>query len=94
MDAAKEGDIAAVRIMDKVFMYLGKALAGICNVVNPECVLIGGGVSAAGEYLRLGVEKYFKIFAFAGIEDTPIRLATIGNQAGIAGAAYMIISGK
>lgn len=94
IDAAKEGDIAAVRIADKVFMYLGKALAGVCNVVNPECVLIGGGVSAAGEYLRVGVERYFKIFAFSGIEDTPIRLAAIGNQAGIAGAAYMIISEK
>ena len=94
LDAAKSGDMAAVRIMDKVFMYLGKALAGICNVVNPECVLIGGGVSAAGEYLRAGIEQYFKVFAFAGIEDTPIRLAVIGNQAGIAGAAYMIISDK
>lgn len=94
IDAAKDGDMAAVRITDKVFMYLGKALAGICNVVNPECVLIGGGVSAAGEYLRERVEQYFKVFAFAGIEDTPIRLATIGNQAGIAGAAYMIISDK
>ena len=94
IDAAKEGDMAALRITDKVFMYLGKALAGICNVINPECVLIGGGVSAAGEYLRVRVEQYFKIFAFAGIEDTPIRLATIGNQAGIAGAAYMIISEK
>lgn len=92
IDAAKEGDMAALRITDKVFMYLGKALAGVCNVINPECVLIGGGVSAAGEYLRVRVEQYFKIFAFAGIEDTPIRLATIGNQAGIAGAAYMIIS--
>ena len=94
LDASKAGDMAAVRITDKVFMYLGKALAGICNVVNPECVLIGGGVSAAGEYLRAAVERYFKVFAFAGIEDTPIRLATLGNQAGIAGAAYMIISDK
>ena len=94
LDAAKAGDMAAVRIMDKVLMYLGKALAGICNVINPECVLIGGGVSAAGEYLRAGIEQYFKVFAFAGIEDTPIRLAVIGNQAGIAGAAYMIISDK
>lgn len=92
LDAAKNGDMAAVRITDKVFMYLGKALAGICDVVNPECVLIGGGVSAAGEYLRAKVESYFKVYAFAGTEDTPIRLATLGNQAGIAGAAYMVIS--
>ena len=92
LDAAKDGDMAAVRIMDKVFMYLGKAFAVISDVVNPECMLIGGGVSAAGEYLRAGIEKYFKVYVFAGSEDTPIRLATLGNQAGIAGAAYMIIS--
>lgn len=94
LDAAKDGDMAAVRIMDKVFMYLGKAFAVISDVVNPECMLIGGGVSAAGEYLRAGIEKYFKVYVFAGSEDTPIRLATMGNQAGIAGAAYMIISEK
>lgn len=94
LDAAKKGDVAAEQIMNKIFMYLGKAIAGICNVVNPECVLIGGGVSAAGEYLRAGVEQYFRVYAFPGIADTPIRLAMIGNQAGIAGAAYMIISGK
>ena len=86
--------MAAVRIMDKVLMYLGKAFAVISDVVNPECMLIGGGVSAAGEYLRAGIEKYFKVYVFAGSEDTPIRLATLGNQAGIAGAAYMIISDK
>ncbi len=94
LDAAKDGDMAAVRIMDKVFMYLGKAFAVISDVVNPECLLIGGGVSAAGEYLRAGIQKYFKVYVFAGSEDTPIRLATLGNQAGIAGAAYMIISEK
>lgn len=94
LDAAKAGDAAAEHLMDKIFMYLGKAIANICNIINPECVLIGGGVSAAGEYLRKNVEKYFKAYAFPGIEDTPIRLAVIGNQAGIAGAAYMIISEK
>lgn len=92
IDAAKNGDVAAEKIADKVFMYLGKALAIICDIINPECVLIGGGVSAAGEYLRARVEHYFRVYAFAGIEDTPIRLAAIGNQAGIAGAAYMVIS--
>lgn len=94
LDAAKDGDLAAERLMDKIFMYLGKAIANICTIINPECVLIGGGVSAAGEYLRVNVEKYFKAYVFPGIEETPIRLASIGNQAGIAGAAYMVISEK
>lgn len=94
LDAAKSGDEAADLIMDKITMYLGRALAGICAVVNPECVLIGGGVSAAGEYLRAMVEKHFRGQAFPGLKNTPVRLAVLGNEAGISGAAYMIISEK
>ena len=94
LDAAKSGDEAAYLIMDKITMYLGRALAGICAVVNPECVLIGGGVSAAGEYLRVMVEKHFREQAFSGLKNTPVRLAVLGNEAGISGAAYRIISEK
>jgi glucokinase len=92
LDAGKAGDRAAEAVIEKITYYLGRALAGICAVVNPDCVLIGGGVSAAGEYLRGKVEKQFKAQAFSGLKDTPVRLATLGNAAGIAGAAYMIIS--
>lgn len=90
LDAAKSGDGAAEQIVDKITMYLGRVLAGICLVVNPECILIGGGVSAAGEYLRARVEQKFREQAFPGIKDTAVRLAVLGNEAGIAGAAYMI----
>ena len=92
LDAAKSGDEAAELIMDKVTMYLGRALAGICTVINPECILIGGGVSAAGEYLRALVEKHFREQAFSGLKNTSVRLAVLGNDAGISGAAYKIIS--
>lgn len=92
LDAGKAGDEAAEQIIDRVTGYLGRALAGICTVVNPECVLIGGGVSAAGEYLREKVARNFKEQAFSGIKNTPVRLAVLGNEAGITGAAYMMIS--
>jgi len=90
--AGKAGDKAAEQIIDRVTLYLGRALAGICTVVNPECILIGGGVSAAGEYLRERVARHFKEQAFSGIKNTPVRLAALGNEAGITGAAYMMIS--
>ncbi len=90
LDAAKSKDAVSEKIMDRITMYLGRTLAGICTVVNPECVLIGGGVSAAGEYLRAMIEKHFKAQAFPGLKNTPVRLAVLGNEAGIAGAAYMI----
>lgn len=91
-DAGKAGDRAAEKIIDTVTNYLGRALAGISAVINPECILIGGGVSAAGEYLREKVAGHFRTQAFSGLKNTPVRLAALGNEAGISGAAYMMIS--
>lgn len=91
-DAGKAGDAFADRIAEKMAFYLGKGLASICAVVNPKKILIGGGVSAAGEYLRAKAEKYFNEQAFEVIQGTPVVLAELGNDAGITGAAYMIIS--
>ena len=91
-DAGKNGDEAAEQIIDTVTNYLGRALAGISAVINPECILIGGGVSAAGEYLREKVARHFREQAFSELKNTPVRLAVLGNEAGIFGAAYMMIS--
>lgn len=91
-DAGKNGDEAAEQIIDTVTNYLGRALAGISAVINPECILIGGGVSAAGEYLREKVACHFREQAFSELKNTPVRLAVLGNEAGIFGAAYMMIS--
>lgn len=91
-NAGKAGDAFADGIAEKMAFYLGRGMAAVCAVVNPEKILIGGGVSAAGEYLRAKTEKHFREQAFEGFRNTPVVLAELGNQAGIAGAAYMIIS--
>lgn len=91
-NAGKAGDVFADGIAEKVAFYLGRGLASACTIVNPEKILIGGGVSAAGEYLREKVEKYFREQVFHGLKNTPVGLAELGNDAGIAGAAYMVIS--
>lgn len=89
-DAAKENDSFADSIVDRFTFYLGLAAANISNILNPDSVVIGGGVSAAGEFLRNRVENHFKNYAFPQVrKTTQIKLAELGNDAGIIGAASL-----
>ncbi|WP_307976424.1 ROK family glucokinase [uncultured Streptococcus sp.] len=89
-DAAKEGDHFANTVVDKVSFYLGLASANISNILNPDSVVIGGGVSAAGEFLRSRIENNFRKFAFPQVrKSTKIKIAELGNDAGIIGAASL-----
>ena len=81
----------AVRIMEYVGDLLGGAIAGFTTVVDPEAIVIGGGVSKAGQPLIDCIEKYYQRYAFSSCKETPIVLATLGNDAGIYGAAKMVL---
>lgn len=87
-DAAKAGDEVASRIVSRAAFYLGKSMAAIAVVVNPQRFIIGGGVSKAGEFLFEQIREVFRKFtpetAQAGVEIVP---AILGNDAGIVGAA-------
>ena len=62
----------------------------ISNILNPNTVVVGGGVSAAGEFLRSHIESYFKLYAFPQVkQSTKIKIAELGNDAGIIGAASL-----
>ncbi len=90
-DAVKENDALAIEIAEKFGEYLGKGLAGIAAVVNPEIFVIGGGVSKAGPILLTYIEKNYQKYAFKGCRDAEFALATLGNDAGIYGAVRMIM---
>lgn len=90
-DAVKAGDAVAVRIAEAFGEYLGKGLAAIAGVVNPEAFVIGGGVSKAGNILFDYIEKNYKKYVFHGSKDAKFELATLGNDAGICGAAKLIL---
>ena len=90
-DAYKAGDAVAAKIVDKFAGYLGNALAIFACVVDPEVIVIGGGVSKAGQPLIDAVEKYFRRDAFVTCKDTPIVLAKLDNDAGIFGAAKLVV---
>lgn len=91
LDGYKSGDALAVRVMDKVGEILGGALAVFTAVVDPETIVIGGGVSKAGQPLVDCIASHYKKYAFSACRETPIVIASLGNDAGIYGAAKMVI---
>ncbi len=90
-DAVKAGDAVAIEVAEQFGKYLGEGLAAIAGVVNPEVFVIGGGVSKAGEILLSYVEKNYKPVVFHGSRDVKFALATLGNDAGIFGAAKLVL---
>lgn len=90
-DAVKEKDELAMEIARKFGEYLGKGLGIIADVVNPEIFVIGGGVSKAGEILFDYIRPAFDRTVFHGCKDAVFALATLGNDAGIYGAARMVL---
>ena len=90
-DAVKAGDALAIEIAEKFGEYLGKGLAAIAGVVNPEIFVIGGGVSKAGPVLLDYIKKYYTPYVFHGSRNALFALATLGNDAGIYGAAKLIL---
>lgn len=90
-DAVKFGDAVAIEVAEQFGEYLGKGLAAIAGVVNPEAFVIGGGVSKAGEVLFEYIRPYYMQYAFRGCRDAKFALATLGNDAGIFGAAKLIL---
>lgn len=90
-DAVKAGDEVAKKIAGQYGMYLGNALAAISCVVNPEIICIGGGVSKAGEVVIDYVKPHYIKNTFHGSRETKFALATLGNDAGIYGAAKLVL---
>ncbi|MGN0361656.1 MAG: ROK family glucokinase [Bilifractor sp.] len=90
-DAAKKNDAVALEIVNYTADILGRALAAVATVVDPQAFVIGGGVSKAGPILTDTIQKYYKEYAFHASEDTKFVLATLGNDAGIYGAVRMVL---
>ncbi|MCH5280985.1 MAG: ROK family glucokinase [Lachnospiraceae bacterium] len=90
-DAVKAGDEAALEIAEQFGEYLGKGLASVACVINPEAFVIGGGVSKAGDVLLDYIRKNYTPYVFHASRDVQFTLATLGNDAGIYGAAKLVV---
>lgn len=91
LDAAKEGDALALEVMEVVGHYLGVALASLALTVDPEMFVIGGGVSKAGQYLIEVINRHYAHFMPISENRATIGLAKLGNDAGIYGAARLVL---
>lgn len=90
-DAVKADDELAKEVAERFGKYLGTALANITAIVDPQAIVIGGGVSKAGPILLEYVEKYYQKYCFKSCKDVKFALATLGNDAGIFGSAKMVL---
>lgn len=90
-DEAKAGDEVALGLVDEVCGILGSTLSNIACVVNPEVIVIGGGVSKAGDILIENIQKHYIETAFLSCRDTKFALAGLGNDAGMYGCVEMLL---
>ncbi|MDD3999556.1 MAG: ROK family protein, partial [Bacilli bacterium] len=89
-DFAKAGDAVALQAVEMMVDTLGRTLANIAAVLNPEAFVIGGGVSKAGTFLLEKVQDKFQKYCFYTLKDTKFELASLGNDAGIYGTSYAV----
>lgn len=90
-DAARRDDVNALKVINTVALHLGIALANIANTLNPEKIVLGGGVSKAGDVLLNPVKEQFLRNSFPRVaQSTEISIATLGNDAGVIGAAWLV----
>ncbi|WP_332691080.1 ROK family glucokinase [Halalkalibacter lacteus] len=93
-DAVKAEDELAKSIIDEISFHLGLALANLANALNPEIIVLGGGVSKAGDLLMNPLKEQFKCFALPRVEEgCKFRIATLGNDAGVIGGAWLAKQG-
>ncbi len=90
-DCAKQGDVVAIITVDECCRAIGRGLATIAYTVDPEVFVIGGGVSKAGSWLIEQIEKYYRQFTPLSKEKALVKLAELGNDAGIYGAAKLVL---
>ncbi len=90
-DAVKQKDALAMEVAEEFGKYLGDGLSVIAGVVNPETIVIGGGVSKAGEILMDYIRPHYEKNVFHANRNVKFALATLGNDAGIYGAAKLIL---
>ena len=90
-DAAKAEDQAAMAILEQVYDYMALFIANICNAIDPEAVVIGGGVSKAGQPLLDGIGRHLAKYIYHAAASVEFSLASLGNDAGVYGAFQLLM---
>lgn len=89
-DAARQGDKTAETVVKRYIKYIGEGITNVINIFYPQVIVIGGGISKEGEYLLKPLRQYVYDNVYAkDVQQTDIRIAEMGNDAGIVGAAML-----
>ncbi|MBP8783252.1 MAG: ROK family protein, partial [Paludibacter sp.] len=88
--ATLAGDMLAIELVEEVGFTLGKYIAGLINLLNPEMVIIGGLMAKTGDYLMLPIQSAIRKYSLNLIgSDTTLRLTQLGESAGVVGACML-----
>lgn len=92
-EEAKNGNKKAIKIWQETGEYIGIVLAGIVNVLNPELIVIGGGIAGAGNLIMKSIRNTVQQRSVAVARDTvQVKFSKLGNNAGILGAAALLLN--
>ncbi len=92
-ECAKRGDASAKKVVDRYVKYLADGLVNFVDIFRPQAILLGGGISAQGEYLTKPLQVLVDKYRYGGEESLPCEIITakLGNDAGILGAAALVM---
>lgn len=90
IEAIQKEDVLSIEILEQIGINLGKGIAGLMNIFNPELVVLGGLLSQTGEYLSLPIKSAIRKYSLNLVsQDTEIKLSKLGERAGILGACLL-----
>ena len=90
-EEAKKRDLLALEIVEEMGKAIGMALSHVAGIFAPDIILVGGGVAKAGTIVIDAIQKYYEKYVFYVAKDAPIKLGSLGNDAGIYGGTKMVI---
>ena len=90
LDAVHKEDVLCIEILEQIGLNLGKGIAGLINIFNPELVILGGTLAQAGDYINLPVQSAIRKYSLNLVsQDTEIKLSKLGEKAGVYGACLL-----
>lgn len=90
LEAVQKEDVLCIDILEQMGFNLGKGIAGLMNIFNPELVVLGGTLSLAGEYISLPVKSAIRKYSLNMVnQDTEIKISKLGEKAGALGACLL-----
>ena len=91
-EAVKEGDPFAKEIVEYCAKAIGAAAVSMIHALNPDIILLSGGVAEQGDLLVAPIREYVRTYSLYNTRNTPVRIAELGSKAGVVGAAALILA--